>query len=319
MSTYLTSLKYSEPEYSKPEEPSQVANCSEGDSLYTRESLKPLLSTYLIEDLGLLNTEGDITSSAIIPDNLISTATLYAKEDTVLAGLEIFQAVYEILDPNCSFHSQYKDGQYISKVEIATNPQAVATISANARALLCAERLSLNILQRLCGIATTTYQYVKLAKPFGIAIKDTRKTTPGLRYFEKYAVRVGGGTNHRYGLYDQILIKDNHIAIAGGISQAIVLARKANPSAYVEVEVCTLGQYMEALDNKVEAILLDNMKPDLIRRCLEAGKGYSHIELSGGINTQNISSYLINGVDSISIGALTHSVKSIDLSLEVEL
>jgi nicotinate-nucleotide pyrophosphorylase (carboxylating) len=190
-------------------------------------------------------------------------------------------------------------------------------VQGPAQVLLVAERTALNLLQKLSGVATATREYAKLANPHGIQILDTRKTTPGMRLLEKYAVRCAGGTNHRTGLFDAILIKDNHVSIAGGIKQAIQQSRAKYPNRPVEIEVERLDQLTEALDAKAEKILLDNMTPEQIKEAVRLTGGKAFLEVSGGVNLSNLSTYLIEGVNAISTGAITHSVRSLDISLEI--
>lgn len=256
---------------------------------------------------------GDITANSTIPETLLGTADLLLKEPATVAGLCLFGRVMKKCDSESSFESFVEEGAVIKQEKI---PYTIARISGKARALLTAERTALNILQRTCGIATMTKQFASLAAPHGIEILDTRKTTPGLRIIEKWAVKAGGGTNHRFGLYDKILIKDNHIAIAGGINPAVNAVRKANPGQPVEVEVTNTDQLKEALALSVEHIMLDNMSPDQIRQSIELINRRAYVEVSGGVKLTNLEQYLIPGVNGISIGALTHSVKNIDISLE---
>lgn len=266
----------------------------------------------LLEDLG---QEGDVTSNSTIPAEKQATATLIAKEDNaVICGLSVAELVFKMVDPTLRFTSIVSDGTYIE-----SSPVNIGTISGNARSILTAERTALNLMQRMCGIATATRLYAEKAKQYGIQILDTRKTAPGLRVFDKLAVRLGGGTNHRIGLYDQILIKDNHIACAGSITQAVAAARSLYKGKRIEVETTTLSEVQEALDSSCDIIMLDNMPPALIVQCVELIQKRAQIEVSGGINLETLDKYLIAGVDFISVGSLTHSVKSIDISLEVEI
>lgn len=261
------------------------------------------------EDLG----NGDITSEGVVPAQRISEAHLYIKEPAVVAGLAIFAQVLKRLDGDLFFEPLVPEAAVVSQT-----PYLIANIKGSSRALLAGERTALNILQRLSGIATMTARFVALAKPHGISILDTRKTTPGLRILEKWAVMAGGGTNHRFGLYDQILIKDNHIRIAGSVREAVKRARAYRSAMPVEVEVASFEQLQEALSLKVERIMLDNMMPEQVRQAVAQIKGAAMVEVSGGINLSNLTQYLIPGVDAISIGALTHSVKNVDISLEIE-
>lgn len=279
---------------------------------YSPELAQRAIDFALLEDLG---QEGDVTSTSTIPADKTATATLIVKEDNaVICGLAVAELVFKTVDPTLQFTALVSEGTFIEG-----SPATVATISGNARSILTAERTALNLMQRMCGIATTTRRYSEKAKPFGIQILDTRKTVPGLRVFDKLAVRLGGGTNHRIGLYDQILIKDNHIACAGGISQAVAAARSLYKGKRIEVETTTLSEVQEALDSSCDIIMLDNMPPAEIVRCVELIQKRAQIEVSGGITLDTLDRYLIAGVDFISVGSLTHSVKSIDISLEVEI
>lgn len=269
-----------------------------------------VIRSSLAEDLG---DAADITSAAIVPPEATATAQVVIKQPGVIAGLDIMALVFEMVDSGIEFTKFAADGDEVKEV-----PFVCAQIQGPAGAILTAERTALNLMQRLSGIATVTARFSRLARQQGISILDTRKTTPTLRALEKYAVLVGGGTNHRFGLFDAILIKDNHIAIAGGVTNAIVLCQKQHKQLSIEVEVTTLEQLKEALAVGVEKVMLDNMSPELIAQAVEIVDGRSFIEVSGGINEQNIEQYLIAGVDAISIGALTHSVRSLDISLEIE-
>jgi nicotinate-nucleotide pyrophosphorylase (carboxylating) len=231
----------------------------------------------------------------------------------VLAGLPIVERVFHLIDPSVRVTSLVEEGTSIEQL-----PQVVAKIEGPARALLTGERTALNFLQRLSAVATRARTFSQITAESGIQILDTRKTTPALRAFEKYAVRVGGGTNHRFGLFDAILIKDNHVAIAGGVANAVRLARSKYPNVKLEVETTTLEEVREAVGEKPDVILLDNMRPEMIREAVAIIAGSSFVEVSGGVNLTNITDYLIPGVDAISIGALTHSAGSIDISLEIE-
>lgn len=270
---------------------------------------KRSIDLFIEEDLG--KDHLDITTESVIPADVTATASFLFKQNCVVAGLNLMPEIFKRFDPSIKIEMLAKDGQSIENA-----PTTLATIKGNARALLSGERLALNILQRLCGVATVTKKYVELAQPLGIKILDTRKTTPGMRVFEKMAVEIAGGTNHRFGLYDQILIKDNHLVVAGSITKAVQEARKKNPGIIVEVETTNESQVKEAFDCKADIIMLDNMKPDMIKRCIELTNGIAKFELSGGINLSNIQDYLIPGVYAISVGALTHSAPSIDISLE---
>lgn len=278
------------------------------DASMKTELLK-IVDAALAKDIGT----GDVTGLSVIPERSISSAELILKDKGVIAGLELFELVMKRCDPDFQIKLQAEDSQQIDKV-----PFCLASMKGNSRALLAGERTALNLIQRMSGIATMTREFVNLAKSSNIEILDTRKTTPGLRIIEKWAVRLGGGVNHRFGLYDAILIKDNHRAIAGGVKNSIEKARLNAPGLPVEIEVNTLEQLREALDMGVERVMLDNMSSEQIKNAVTIVNGRAYIEVSGGVNQKNIQNYLIPGVNGISIGALTHSVKSIDISLEFE-
>ncbi|MDF2630820.1 MAG: hypothetical protein K0R39_4651, partial [Symbiobacteriaceae bacterium] len=262
----------------------------------------------LLEDIG----PGDITTEATVPADKQATAVLLVKEDGVLCGQPVAEAVFRAYDPTLKYEILVPEG---SKVVSGTE---VARICGNARSILTAERVALNFLQRMSGIASITRRLSDSIKYYHARLVETRKTTPGLRILEKYAVRVGGGLNHRYGLHDAILIKDNHIAVAGGVRQAIVAARKvASHTSRVEVEVDTLEQLQEALEGGADIVLLDNMDPDTMRKAVEMTAGKATLEASGGITAANLEEVARSGVDIISMGALTHSVKSLDISLDI--
>ena len=261
------------------------------------------VNAFLDEDL----SEGDITTDATIPKDIVVEANIVAMENMIFAGKQII--------PHC-FHADTQininDGDYIVKNTI------IGTIRGHAKSILSRERVMLNIIQRLCGIATHTQSYVALADPFNIKILDTRKTTPGMRVFEKYAVKCGGGYNHRFNLSTGVLIKDNHIQSAGSISKVL---EKIDNQKWIELEVDTIVQVQEGLDNNVDGFLLDNMSPDQIQECVALIRSHPSgndifIEASGGMNLSNISPYLNTGIDGISIGALTHQIKSCDIKLE---
>lgn len=266
----------------------------------------------LQEDLGM-GEPIDITSDATIPRSCRASATVVLKEPGVIAGIDIFDRVMKRFASDVSIEQLVADGDTITTV-----PEELLRLEGPAHAILSGERLALNLLQRMSGVATMTVQFVKKAKPFNISILDTRKTTPCLRAFEKYAVASVGGVNHRMGLFDHILIKENHIRVAGSIKEAIAKTRSKYPEKSVEVETTNLAEVQEALDSKAEKILLDNMTPAMVRDCIKLIDRRSKIEVSGGIKASNIDQYLIEGVDYISIGALTHSVRAIDMSLLVQ-
>jgi nicotinate-nucleotide pyrophosphorylase (carboxylating) len=273
-------------------------------------AVEELVRHALLEDIG----PGDITTEAIIPADKMCTAVIIAKEAGVLCGQPVAQTVFRVMDPSLTYEVLVPEGSEV------TPGQEVARITGSARSVLTGERVALNFMQRMSGIATVTRQLAESIKYFHARLVETRKTTPGLRLLEKYAVRVGGGLNHRYGLHDAILIKDNHIAVAGGVRQAVIMARKAaSHTSRVEVEVETLEQLQEALDAGADIILLDNMDSETMRKAVEITEGKATLEASGGITAANLADVARTGVDIISMGALTHSVKSLDLSLEIVL
>jgi nicotinate-nucleotide pyrophosphorylase (carboxylating) len=263
------------------------------------------------EDLGPVSE--DVTSLATIPESLQAECRIECRETAVIAGMALAAEIFHRVDSNISVKQIHKDGELVKVVG-----SKVATIVGPARGIMSGERIALNFLQRMSGIATITRQFVDLAAPFGIAILDTRKTTPGLRIFQREAVKLGGGTNHRFGLFDAFLIKDNHIAIAGGVGVAVRAAKAARPGMPVEVETSTMSEVAEALVAQADTILLDNMAPEEIKGAVALIAGRAFIEVSGGITLETISQYLIKGVDAISVGALTHSASSVDFSLEVD-
>jgi nicotinate-nucleotide pyrophosphorylase (carboxylating) len=286
-----------------------------------KELIDRAIELAIAEDLGLSGVV-DLTSDAIIADDSLTSAVVLLKEPGVIAGLDIFALVMRRFSPKINVEILIAEGSYIPDESLPHKPREIIRLSGPSGKILAAERLGLNLIQRMSGIATFTKQFVDKAKPFGISILDTRKTTPCLRVFEKYAVLCAGGTNHRMGLYDNVLIKENHIRVAGGISKAIDAVRKkygtgSGKGQLIEVEVTNMAEVEEALAAGVEKVLLDNMTPEMVREAIAKIQKKSKIEVSGGINQFNIDRYLIEGVDYISVGALTHSVKAIDLSLEV--
>lgn len=262
----------------------------------------------LAEDLG---EAGDITTDYIVPQDAISEAAIVSRKNGVVAGLELAKASFEALDPEVRFRPLIPDG---GKVEPGS---VIASVEGNARALLTAERTALNFLGRLSGIATLTARYVEAVSGTKARIACTRKTTPGLRALEKYAVRAGGGMNHRLGLYDAVLVKDNHIAAAGGVSAALerVFARRGH-LVKVEVEVDSIAQLKEALAFPVDAVLLDNMHRMKLAEAVAIVAGRALTEASGGVSLENVREIAETGVDLISVGALTHSAPSLDLGLD---
>jgi len=262
----------------------------------------------LEEDLG---QAGDITTDPIIPAHATAEAEVVARKDGVIAGLDLAAASFKALDPDAQFVAGVADGAH------ATAGARIARVQGKARALLSAERVALNYLGHLTGIATLTAAYVAAIEGTKARIACTRKTTPGLRAFEKYAVRAGGGINHRFGLYDAVLVKDNHIAAAGGLAQALAKLRaRTGHLVKVEVEVDTLDQLCEALHFPIDAVLLDNMDVATLKKAVALVNGRLLTEASGGVNLETVRKIAETGVDLISVGALTHSAPRLDLALE---
>ena len=259
---------------------------------------------WLAEDLG----GGDVTSMALVPADARCTAAILLKEPGVLCGLAAVRAVLVELDPDLVWEPRCRDGERLE-------PGVLVSVAGRARSILAGERLALNLLGRLSGIATLTRRFVDAVEGTGATILDTRKTTPGLRALEKAAVRCGGGSNHRLGLYDGILIKDNHLRLAGGVGMAVARARGAGVP--VEVECDTLDQVREALEAGADQILLDNMAPLQLARAVALVDRRVALEASGGVTLENVRTIAETGVDFISIGALTHAARSLDVSMEV--
>jgi nicotinate-nucleotide pyrophosphorylase (carboxylating) len=271
--------------------------------------LDQLLRQALIEDIG----QGDITSEAIFYESHESKGYLIAKKDMVLAGLEVFARVFSLLDENVKVTLHHVDGDRVK------SGQKFAHIQGPTRSLLSGERVALNFLQRLTGIATETSRYVEACGDSGTIIVDTRKTTPGLRMLEKYAVTVGGGKNHRYGLDSMVLIKDNHIKAAGGILRAVQKVRDhISPFIKIEVEVEEMQQVHDALTAGVNVIMLDNMSLPMIEEAIRVINHQALVEVSGNITGERIAGLASRGVNIISSGALTHSVKAADISMRLE-
>ena len=269
--------------------------------------LEDIINRSLREDIGT----GDITTLSIVSENHATTGFIRAKEPGVVAGLDVAREVFLQLCPDIPYQARVKDGERL------VAGQLLAKVEGDARAILTGERVALNFLQRLSGIATRTAYLAGLIAGEKAKLVDTRKTTPGLRVLEKYAVRVGGGQNHRFGLYDAVLIKDNHIKVAGGITGAIARARTLAPFCMgVEVEVESLEGVEEAIRAGANIIMLDNMDLAAMRKAVEQVGGRALLEASGGINEETIQAVAKTGVDFISVGSLTHSVKSMDISLD---
>jgi nicotinate-nucleotide pyrophosphorylase (carboxylating) len=270
---------------------------------------EPLVRRALEEDLG---RAGDLTSDAILPPDLSAEARVVARAAGRIAGLPAALSAFRLLDPALRIEQNAVDGQ---DVEAGT---VLATVRGSARSILSAERTALNLLGRLCGIATATREMQALVAPHGAHIVCTRKTTPGLRALEKYAVRCGGGKNHRFGLDDAVLIKDNHVALAGGIRPAVERARRAvGHLVKIEVEVDSLEQLREALDLGADVVLFDNMPVETLREAVAMARGRAITEASGGINPKTAGSIAATGVNLLSMGWLTHSAPSLDVALDV--
>lgn len=271
-----------------------------------------MIKNALSEDIG----NGDITTSAIIPEGHSSKAVLIAKEDFILAGIPYAERTFKLIDSSLNFRTKKRDG---SKVRSGTS---IAEISGDTASLLKAERVALNLLQRLSGIATVTRSFVERVKGLSVKIVDTRKTAPGLRIFEKYAVRVGGGYNHRFGLFDGLLIKDNHIAASGGLKKAVNLARlNTHHLMKIEAEVKSIKEVKEALSAGVDILMLDNMSIEKMKRAVEIIRSTGSdklIEASGNIGIEDVRAVAFTGVDLISIGAITHSAGSADISMRIK-
>ncbi|HEX6899588.1 MAG TPA: carboxylating nicotinate-nucleotide diphosphorylase [Thermoanaerobaculia bacterium] len=270
---------------------------------------EPFVRRALEEDLG---RAGDLTSDAILPPNLDGEADVIARAAGRVAGLQVALSAFRILDPSIEIDVRAADGEDVEANTI------LATVRGPARSILSAERTALNILGRLCGIATATRQMAALVEPHGARVVCTRKTTPGMRALEKYAVRCGGGHNHRFGLDDAVLIKDNHVALAGGLGPAVERARgTVGHLVKIEVEVDSLELLQEALDLGVDVVLLDNMSLDELRQAVAMAKGKAVTEASGGINLKTAADIAATGVDLLSVGWLTHSAPSLDVALDV--
>lgn len=282
-------------------------------NIFEKSEVGKLIEWALREDLG---AEGiDVTSDSLVPPEEVAEAHLVAREPCRLSGVTVAAEVFRQVNPALACEVCIPDGVAVEKGAV------VLTIKGSAQRILTAERTALNFIQRMSGIATITAEYVKAADNPAVMLLDTRKTTPALRPFEKYAVLCGGGTNHRYGLFDAVLIKDNHLASwakkhGTGVGAAVAAARAKYPGLKIEVEVDTVEQLKEALTTKPDWVLLDNMPPPVLRECVALCKGICKTEASGGINLSTIHAIAQTGVDAISVGALTHSAPSIDLALD---
>jgi nicotinate-nucleotide pyrophosphorylase (carboxylating) len=271
------------------------------------DTLERAVLAALAEDIGA----GDVTTEATVPEHAVGTAELLVKEPGVVCGLRAVESTFRALDPDIGFEALASDGDAIDEP-----PAVVARVAGSERAILTGERVALNFLGRLSGIATLTRRYVEAVEGTGAAVLDTRKTTPGLRGLEKHAVAAGGGRNHRFGLDDAVLIKDNHLRAAGSVADAVRLVRAASDLP-IEVECETLTQVAEALEAEVDAILLDNMTLADLREAVALTAGRARLEASGGVSLETIRAIAETGVNEVSVGALTHSARSLDVSLEL--
>jgi nicotinate-nucleotide pyrophosphorylase (carboxylating) len=261
----------------------------------------------LAEDIGT----GDITTRMLVPPGHTTAARFVAKGGFVVAGLPVAREVFRCVDATLEFTALAEEGDWVKK------GAALAEVKGETRSILAGERVALNFLQRLSGIATLTSAFVAKIEGYGAKILDTRKTTPGMRFLEKYAVQAGGGQSHRMGLYDGILIKDNHIKAAGGIKRAVKLARRGSHLMKIEVEAGSLDEVKEALQAGVDVVMLDNMKVEDMRRAVRLAKGKAILEASGNVTLRNVRDVAATGVDLISIGTLTHSAPAVDISMKL--
>ncbi len=270
-----------------------------------------LWDDYIMRALREDITSDDVTTQAIMPKPFMVTVDLICKQDGVLCGLDVFERVFQMLCDNSSFRANFKDGDEIHKGDV------IGVLVGDGRAVLSGERTALNFLQRMSGIATLTRSMTKELEGYPTKLLDTRKTTPNMRPFEKYAVRIGGGTNHRYNLSDGVLIKDNHIGAAGSIAKAVEMARAYAPFVRkIEVEVENLQMLQEALDAKADIIMLDNMTDEMTAQAVAMAKGKAELEASGNMNKERLRKLAEIGVDYISCGALTHSAPILDFSMK---
>lgn len=287
----------------------------EGGPALALDLVLPLVDAALAEDVG----PGDVTTESTVPEDARAVGEITAKEDGVVCGLPVARAVFERLDPGVLFEADARDGDRVAAGAV------IARVEGPARAILTGERTALNFLQHLSGIATGVARMVEALEGTGTRLLDTRKTVPGMRLLAKYAVRCGGGANHRTGLYDKVLIKENHLAAAGGVRAAVTRARRARPDLEIEIEVTTLGELDEALGAEPDWILLDNLDPPRIRDAMTRVAAWSRkhgdrrprVEVSGGITAETAREHAVPGVDFLSMGALTHSARALDLSLEL--
>ncbi len=268
-----------------------------------------IIKNALKEDIG----KGDVTTESIVPADERYSGYFIAKENGIIAGLSVAEYTFREISDNIYFKSYVKDGQRV------TAGDKIASIEGSGRTILKAERVALNLLQRMSGIATLTRKFVDKTADTKAVILDTRKTIPGLRILDKYAVKIGGGQNHRFGLYDMVMIKDNHIAAAGSITSAVVMVRTQHGNKYpIEVEVKNLDELRETLELQVDRIMLDNMSLEEIKKAVKITDKRAPLEISGNVNLNTVENYAKTGVDFISVGMLTHSVKAMDISLLIK-
>lgn len=273
-----------------------------------KSDIQKIISSALKEDI----QTGDITTNIIIPPAKKGSAYFLAKEDGIIAGLPIAKEVFKMFDKKIVWKNLIKEGSFVKK------GTRIAEVNGSLRALLSCERTALNLLQRISGIATTTSVYIEAVKNTYAKILDTRKTAPGLRALDKYAVKTGGGTNHRFGLYDMVLIKDNHIKAAGSIESAVTKIKKGiKKKIKIEVETTNLDEVSEAIKAKVDIIMLDNMTIETMKEAVKIIGGKIKTEASGNVNLNTVRAIAETGVDFISVGALTHSVKALDISMKI--
>ena len=277
------------------------------NSITMKMQADKLIRMALQEDI----TSEDVSTNAVMRSAVKGTVDLIAKEDGIIAGLDVYARVFQILDEKTEISFNFKDGDAVKKGDL------LGTVSGDIRVLLSGERVALNYLQRMSGIATYTKQVSKLLEGSKVTLLDTRKTTPNCRVFEKYAVRIGGGCNHRYNLSDGVLLKDNHIGAAGSVAKAVAMAKEYAPFVRkIEIEVETMEQVKEAVEAGADIIMLDNMTPEMMKEAVELIAGRAQTECSGNITKENIAKILETGVDFVSSGALTHSAPILDISMK---
>ena len=277
------------------------------NSITMKMQADKLIRMALQEDI----TSEDVSTNAVMRSAVKGTVDLIAKEDGIIAGLDVYARVFQILDEKTEISFNYKDGEAVKKGDL------LGTVTGDIRVLLSGERVALNYLQRMSGIATYTKQVSKLLEGSKVTLLDTRKTTPNCRVFEKYAVRIGGGCNHRYNLSDGVLLKDNHIGAAGSVAKAVAMAKEYAPFVRkIEIEVETMEQVKEAVEAGADIIMLDNMTPEMMKEAVELIAGRAQTECSGNITKENIAKILETGVDFVSSGALTHSAPILDISMK---